>query len=85
MEDDLGLWKEMTLEEWKEMTLEERIQQRYRVDGEMAHRIAQKYLNLALIGLEPGTTIREAYTSEERQKLLDEAADTVRQGFPKQT
>lgn len=77
VEDDLGLWKEMTLEE--------RIQQRYRVDGEMAHRIAQKYLNLALIGLEPGTTIREAYTSEERQKLLDEAADTVRQGFPKQT
>lgn len=75
---------EDNLELWKEMTLEERIQQRYRVDKDVAHRIAQKYLNLALIGLEPGTTIRNAYTNEQRQKLLDEAAHSVQQGLPKQ-
>lgn len=72
-------------ERWKEMSLAERIQGRYQVDRHTAHLIAQKYLNLALLGLVPGTTIRKAYTVEEREKLLDEAAETVAASLQKQT
>ncbi len=72
-------------ERWKEMTLQERIQRRYQVDKNTAHLIAQKYLNLALLGLVPGTTIRKAYTGEERERLLDQAAETVAAGLQQQT
>ncbi len=71
--------------DWRQLTLEDRIRRTYRVDAETAHRIAQKYLNLALIGLKPGRTIREAYTDNEMQELLDQAANTVQRGLAKQS
>lgn len=62
---------------WKDLSLDERVRRKYQVDSELAHLIAQKYLTLALSGLDPGTTIREAYTTEQRDELLDRAARLV--------
>ncbi len=66
---------------WTGTTLDDRIQEKYHVDRGVAHLIAQKYLNLALMGLAPGTTILKAYTGQERERLLDEAAEAVQLGL----
>jgi hypothetical protein len=54
------------------------------VDEETAHLIAQRFLELALTGLDAGVTVREAYSGRQLQELLDKAAEMVLlQGIPK--
>lgn len=67
---------------WKDLSIDEHVRRKYRVESDLAHLIAQKYLTLALAGLDPGTTIREAYTKEQRDQLLDRAAAAVLTPMP---
>jgi hypothetical protein len=69
---------------WDDLTLDERIRRDYPVDEETAHLIAQRFLELALTGLDAGVTVREAYSGRQLQELLDKAAEMVLlQGIPK--
>jgi hypothetical protein len=71
---------------WDALTLDERIRRNYPVDEETVHLIARKYLTLALTDLEPGVTVREAYTGRQLRELLDQAAEMVLlRGLPKQS
>jgi hypothetical protein len=67
------------------VTLDERIRRHYPVDEETTHLIAQRFLELALTGLDAGVTIREAYSSRQLQELLDKAAHAVLEGLSKQS
>jgi hypothetical protein len=43
---------------WDDMPLDERIRRNYPVDEETAHLIGQRFLELALTGLDAGVTVR---------------------------
>jgi hypothetical protein len=69
---------------WDDMPLDERIRRNYPVDEETAYLIAQRFLELALTGLDAGATVRKAYSGRQLQELLDKAAHAVLEGLSKQ-
>jgi hypothetical protein len=71
-------------ESWDDVPLDERIRRIYPADEETTHLIAQRFLELALTGLDAGLTVREAYTGRQLQELLEAAAHTVLEGLSKQ-